>query len=128
MVMRTLPTVLLGSFLLVALGCSGGYSSYVEQGKDEGYIRFENVTALQHIYLDGKIVGTGDSLGNLVPKYPFSDASNARDDYVEESPDRLLAVSPGTHLIEIVENDELILKQKLFIGTNSTKIISINMR
>lgn len=116
---------MLGFSIFPILGC-GGYSTHVDQAKDEGYIRFENVTTLHQIYLDGKKVGTGNDLGNLQEKYPLSNSSTDSDDYIEESPDQVLAVPPGTHVIEIMENNKLLLKRKIFIGTNSTKTISVN--
>lgn len=125
MLFRNFSIVMLGFSLLPILGC-GGSSAHVDQAKDEGYIRFENVTALHQIYLDGKKVGTGNDLGNLQEKYPLSDSSTDREDYIEESPDQVLAVTPGTHVIEIMENNKLLLKRKIFIGTNSTKTISVN--
>ena len=78
-------------------------SSHVDQGKDQGYIRFTNTTSHHRVFVDGVLVGSGDAYG----------------------PEKLLGVPPGTHLVEIMENGSVIVKQKVFIGTGSTRTIEI---
>src|SRR5438093_12131252 len=65
-------------------------TSNVDQAKDEGYLRFANITASQEIVLDGQLVGPGAA-------YTGGD---------------LLGVSPGTHEVEIREAGLTRWKQK----------------
>lgn len=78
-------------------------TSNVDQNKDEGYIRFSNITSQQEIFLDGAAIGTGESY-----------RSGGQ-----------LGVTPGTHEIEIREAGLVRMKQKVFIGTGSTRTIDI---
>lgn len=78
-------------------------TSNVDQNKDEGYIRFSNIGSQHEIFLDGAAVGTGDAY-----------KSGGQ-----------LGVTPGTHEIEIREAGITRLKQKVFIGTGSTRMIDI---
>ena len=102
---------LLGLLLLPACGLfaplfgpvSQTTTSNVDQNKDEGYIRFSNITSQQEIFLDGTAIGTGESY-----------RSGGQ-----------LGVTPGTHEIEIREAGLVRLKQKVFIGTGSTRTIDI---
>lgn len=106
-----LPSALL-SFLLIS-GCgllapvlgpvSETSTSAVDQAKDEGYIRFTNVTAEHRIFLDGKFIGTGN-------------------DY---APGRVLAVPSGPHVVEIAQGNAIVLHQKVFIGTGATRAIDL---
>ena len=75
----------------------------VDQAKDEGYLRFTNITSQHQIYLDGTSIGSGEA-------YSGGD---------------LLGVSPGTHLVEIMRDGNVELKQKVFIGTGSTRTIEL---
>lgn len=75
----------------------------VDQNKDEGYIRFSNITSQHEIFLDGTGIGTGGA-------YQAGGQ---------------LGVMPGTHEIEIREAGLVRLKQKVFIGTGSTRTIDI---
>lgn len=78
-------------------------TSNVDQNKDEGYIRFSNIAAHHEIFLDGTAVGTGEAY-----------RSGGQ-----------LGVTPGTHEIEIRDAGVVRLKQKVFIGTGSTRTIDI---
>ena len=78
-------------------------SSKVDQEKDEGYLRFMNITSQHQIYLDGASIGSGEL-------YSTGD---------------LLGVSPGTHLLEVMKDGNVELKQKVFIGTGSTRTIEL---
>lgn len=75
----------------------------VDQAKDEGYLRFTNVTADHRIFLDGKFVGTGS-------------------DYAS---DRVLAVPSGPHVVEIAQGNTIVLQQKVFIGAGATRAIDL---
>ena len=75
----------------------------VDQSKDEGYIRFINTASDHRIFVDGKPVGAGD----------------------EYSSSKVLAVSPGPHLVEIIQGSATVLSQKVFIGAGSTRSIEI---
>lgn len=78
-------------------------TSNVDQKKDEGYIRFTNIGSHHQIVLDGVVIGTGDA---------YSDGGQ-------------LGVTPGTHEIEIRESGIVRLKQKVYIGTGSTRTIDV---
>ncbi len=78
-------------------------SSNVDQEKDQGYLRFTNITSQHQIYLDGASIGSGE---------PYSSGD-------------LLGVSPGTHLVEIMRDGNVELQQKVFIGTGSTRTIEL---
>ena len=78
-------------------------TSNVDQAKDEGYIRFTNIEKQHEIYLDGTAIGTGEAY-----------RSGGQ-----------LGVSPGTHDIEIREGGVSKLKQKVFIGTGSTRTVDV---
>ncbi len=107
--LRTL--CLLGALLLPGCGLfapifgpvSQTTTSNVDQGKDEGYIRFSNIGAADEIFLDGNAVGTGG---------PYQSGGQ-------------LGVTPGTHEIEVRAGDRVRLKQKVFIGTGSTRTIDV---
>ena len=78
-------------------------TSNVDQSKDEGYIKFTNMTGDHRIFVDGKPIGAGD-------------------DY---SSSKVLAVPPGPHLVEITQGSTTVLSQKVFIGAGSTRSIEI---
>ena len=78
-------------------------TSNVDQNKDEGYIHFSNIASHHEIFLDGTAIGTGDAY-----------QSGGQ-----------LGVTPGTHEIEIREAGTTRLRQKVFIGTGSTRTIDI---
>lgn len=78
-------------------------TSNVDQNKDEGYIRFSNMAGHDEIFLDGNAIGTGEAY-----------RSGGQ-----------LGVTPGTHEIEIREAGLTRFKQKVFIGTGSTRTIDV---
>ena len=78
-------------------------TSNVDQNKDEGYIRFSNIGSHDEIFLDGTAIGTGDAY-----------RSGGE-----------LGVTPGTHEIVISEAGMTRWKQKVFIGTGSTRTIEV---
>ncbi|GJL66386.1 MAG: hypothetical protein NPIRA05_13570 [Nitrospirales bacterium] len=78
-------------------------TSNVDQGKDQGFIRFANLAGDEMIYVDGNSVGTGEKF----------------------TPDALLALSPGTHTVEITHHNSSVYNRKVFIGTGSTKTIEL---
>jgi hypothetical protein len=78
-------------------------TSNVDQNKDEGYIRFSNIAGHHEIFLDGNAIGTGEA-------YRAGGQ---------------LGVTPGTHEIEVREAGLVRFKQKVFIGTGSTRTIDI---
>ncbi|WP_447970070.1 hypothetical protein [Nitrospira sp. M1] len=78
-------------------------TSNVDQGKDQGFIRFANLTGDDLISVDGNSVGTGEKF----------------------TPDALLALSPGTHTVEITNGGSSVFNRKVFIGTGSTKTIEL---
>lgn len=78
-------------------------TSNVDQGKDQGFIRFVNLTGEDMIYVDGNSIGTGEKFTN----------------------DALLALSPGTHSVEIAHSGSSAFNRKVFIGTGSTKTIEL---
>ncbi len=78
-------------------------TSNVDQGKDQGFIRFVNLTGDNLIYVDGNAVGSGEK-------------------FVSDS---LLALSPGTHTVEIRKGSASVYNRKVFIGTGSTKSIEL---
>jgi len=78
-------------------------TSKVDQAKDQGYIRFTDLTEEHLIYVDGNSIGTGGKF----------------------TPDALLAVPPGSHMVEIVHGNSTVLKQKVFIGTGSTRTVAL---
>ncbi|WP_447983900.1 hypothetical protein [Nitrospira sp. Nam74] len=76
-------------------------TSNVDQNKDQGYIRFCNIAGHDEIFVDGQAIGTGEA-------YRAGGQ---------------LGVTPGTHEIEIREAGLVRFKQKVFIGTDSTRTI-----
>ena len=78
-------------------------TSNVDQTKDEGYIRFTHIAAGDRIFLDGTAIGTGEA---------YQTGGQ-------------LGVSPGTHEIEVRTGDTVRLRQKVFIGTGSTRTIDL---
>lgn len=77
--------------------------SHVDQGEDQGYIRFTNTTSVHSIYVDGELVGSGDRFG----------------------PEQVLGVAPGTHVVEVLVDGSPILQEKVFIGTGSTRTVEV---
>jgi hypothetical protein len=108
-----LRLILLSGGVLLLAGCglfapifgpvSQTTTSNVDQNKDEGYIRFSNIGSAQEIVLDGTPVGVGAA---------YRDGGQ-------------LAVSPGTHDIEIRDAGMTRFQQKIFIGTGSTRTIEV---
>jgi hypothetical protein len=102
-----LPGVLLvsgcGLFAPIFGPVSQTTTSNVDQNKDEGYIRFSNIGAGDEIFLDGDAIGTGGAY-----------QSGGQ-----------LGVTPGTHEIEVRTGNTVRLKQKVFIGTGSTRTIDV---
>lgn len=102
---------LLGALLLSGCGLfapifgpvSQTTTSNVDQNKDEGYIRFSNIGSGDEIFLDGAAIGTGQAY-----------QSGGQ-----------LGVTPGTHEIEVRTGERVRLKQKVFIGTGSTRTIDV---
>lgn len=78
-------------------------TSNVDQNKDEGYIRFSNISSQHEIFLDGTAIGTGDAY-----------RSGGQ-----------LGVTPGTHEIEIREGGTTRFKQKVYVGTGSTRTVDV---
>lgn len=112
--MRTiaLPSLfLVGALVLTACGLlapiigpvSETTTSNVDQSKDEGYIRFSNIAGHHEIFLDGNPIGIGRA---------YQGGGQ-------------LGVTPGTHEIEIREAGLVRFKQKVFIGTGSTRTIDV---
>jgi len=78
-------------------------TSNVDQAKDEAYIQFTNTTSQHRIFVDGRAVGAGNDF----------------------SSDKVLAVPPGPHLVEITSGSTTVLSQKVFIGAGSTRAIEV---
>ena len=95
--------LLVATLLLVSTGCFIRQTSHVDQARNEGYVQFTGGTGEDQILLDGKPVGTGA-------------------DYAH---DRLLAVTPGPHLIEVVRGGSVIRQERVYIGTGSTRRFTI---
>ena len=83
-------------------------TSNVGQGKDEGYIRFVNVTSEHEIFIDGNSIGSGEAY-----------------DSTHTITQGVLAVSPGAHRVEIMKGDQLLYQGKVFLGTGVTRSITI---
>ncbi len=78
-------------------------TSNVDQSKDEGYLRFNNIGTDDEIFLDGSPIGLGAAYRT----------------------GGQLGVSPGSHDLEIRAGGMSKLKQKVFIGTGSTRTIDV---
>ena len=78
-------------------------TSNVDQAKDEGYIRFENLSSNHSVVVDMQLVGSGEGFRSR----------------------GVVAVSPGTHMVEIFRNGDLVKKEKVFVGTGSTHTVRI---
>ncbi len=89
--------------LATASGCFMRQTGNVDQVKNEGYVQFTGGQAQDQIYLDGKPVGTGS----------------------EYSTDRLLAVTPGPHLVEVVRGGSVVRQERVYVGTGSTRAFVI---
>ena len=83
-------------------------TSNVDQGKAEGYIRFINVTGEHEIFIDGTSIGSGEAY-----------------DSRHTSTQGVLAVSPGTHLVEVMKGSHVLYQRKVFLATGVTKGITI---
>jgi hypothetical protein len=83
-------------------------TSNVDQGKAEGYIRFVNATSEHEIFIDGTSIGSGEAY-----------------DSGGTSTQGVLAVSPGTHLVEIMKGSQVLYQRKVFLGTGVTRSITI---
>ncbi len=83
-------------------------TSNVDQGKAEGYIRFVNATSKHEIFIDGTSIGSGEAYD--------SGATGTQG---------VLAVSPGTHLVEIKRGSQMLYQRKVFLGTGVTRSITI---
>jgi hypothetical protein len=75
----------------------------VNQAKDEGYLQFTNGTSEHQIFVDGRAIGTGN----------------------EYSSGKVLAVPSGPHLVEVTRGGAVVVKEKVFIETGSTRPISL---
>lgn len=100
---RPLLLLVLAAALLGAPGCFMRQTSNVDQAKNEGYVQFTGGTGEDQIFLDGKAVGSGS-------------------DY---SVDRLLAVTPGPHLVEVRHAGSVIRQERVYVGTGSTRRFTI---
>ena len=83
-------------------------TSNVDQGKAEGYIRFVNATSEHEIFIDGTSIGSGEAY-----------------DSGGTGTQGVLAVSPGTHLVEIMKGSQMLYQRKVFLGTGVTRSITI---
>ena len=83
-------------------------TSNVDQGKAEGYIRFVNTTREHEIFIDGKSIGSGEAYD--------SGATGTQG---------VLAVSPGTHLVEIKRGSQILYQRKVFLGTGVTTSVTV---
>ena len=83
-------------------------TSNVDQDKAEGYIRFVNATSEHAIFIDGTSIGSGEAY----------DAGGT-------STQGVLAVSPGTHLVEVMKGSQVLYQRKVFLGTGITRSITI---
>lgn len=97
----TRPILALGlaALLLGPAGCFMRQTSNVDQAKNEGYVQFTGGTGEDRIFLDGREVGSGS-------------------DY---SVDRLLAVTPGPHLVEVRRGGAVVRQERVYVGTGSTR-------
>ncbi len=95
--------LLVVTLLLVTTGCFMRQTSNVDQTRNEGYVQFTGGTGEDQIRLDGKPVGTG----------------------ADYATDRLLAVTPGPHLVEVVRGGTVIRQERVYIGTGSTRRFTI---
>ena len=82
-------------------------TSNVDQGKAKGYIRFVNATSEHEIFIDGTSIGSGEA---------YDSGSTTQG---------VLAVSPGTHLVEIMKGSQMLYQRKVFLGTGVTRSITI---
>lgn len=106
------------SFTIILTGCGllapvvgpvyESSTSNVDQGKAEGYIRFINVTGEHDIFIDGTSIGSGEAYDS---RYTSTQG--------------VLAVSPGTHLVEVMKGSQVLYQQKVFLATGVTKSITI---
>ncbi len=94
-------------------------TSNVDQGKDESYIQFVNVQREHQIFIDGTSIGSGK-------KYNPAFAYDETYDDSGRAPLRgVLAVSPGTHLVEITKDGRVLYQRKIFLSAGSTKSVTI---
>lgn len=96
---RPLLSLALAALFLGGAGCFMRQTSNVDQAKNEGYVQFTGGTGEDQIFLDGKPVGDGS-------------------DYAV---DRLLAVTPGPHLVEVRRGGSVIRQERVYVGTGSTR-------
>jgi hypothetical protein len=75
----------------------------VDQKPDEGYLQFTNGTGEDRIFVDGRPVGTGE----------------------EFAADRLLAVTSGPHLVEVVRGGTVVRQERVYVGQGNTRKVAL---
>lgn len=116
---RTLSLVVISlGFIIILTGCGllapiagpvyESSTSNVDQGKSEGYIRLVNATSEHEIFIDGTSIGSGEAYDS---RYASTQG--------------VLAVSPGTHLVEVRKGRQVLYQRKVFLGTGVTRSITI---
>jgi hypothetical protein len=75
----------------------------VSQANEDGYIQFAGTGGEQRVFLDGKFVGVGTDFSSGKP----------------------LAVSAGSHLVEIRRGEALVLRETVFIGAGATREVGL---
>jgi hypothetical protein len=104
----SIPLTGCGLMAPVVSPVSQSSTSNVDQGKAEGYIRFVNATSEHAIFIDGTSIGSGEAY-----------------DSGGTSTQGVLAVSPGTHLVEVMKGSQVLYQRKVFLGTGITRSITI---
>lgn len=94
----------LALLITATAGCGGGPYRRVDTGRDEGYVLFSGGRSSQEVYVDGVNRGTANDF--------------------DGKPD-VLAVVPGVRDVEVRQDGRVILRQRVFIGTGTTKIFDL---
>ena len=126
--------------------CRRGRSQYgsshsiqIRDGYNDGYVRngyvYQDVFMEMHrfgdtahngrVWIDGPGGGPGVSSVNEIFIDGTSIGSGEAYDSVGASAQGVLAVSPGTHLVEVMKSGQVLYQRKVFLGTGVTTSITL---
>lgn len=102
--MRTLGFVVIGILISVSGGCGGGPYRTADTARDEGYLLFSGARPGHTVYIDGVLRGRAEAFGGKPA---------------------VLAATPGLRTIEVRNGDEVIVRDRVFIGRGTTRTIDL---
>lgn len=102
--MHSVVLLAAGALLLSLLGCGGGPYRTTNAGRDEGYLLFSGGRAGQSVYVDGVRRGSAEEF-NGKPG--------------------VLATAPGLRSVEVRQDNDVIVRDQVFIGSGVTKTVDV---